>query len=243
MINSKLPSPIEILKNELKTLNFFRVDPSINEVYNNLSLDSDNVYNKFNPLLVKKQLFNFSFESNFSIIFKKVVHYVYFGGLINILDKSNINDISYYFALCGNKKNDNYIMRKFHFDYTVPEKQESYPKPIYHLHYAGKLTPLLKKKGFNDEERIDSHFSEPRLFYTPMSLALLLNLILREFKDPEDDDVTRIMENSFWKSIIIENENLLLKPFFETCSKFFEKRENKTDFKDKLFTTDYYYAN
>jgi hypothetical protein len=81
----------------------------------------------------------------------------------------------------------------------------------------------------------DFWLSEPRLCCMPISLALLVNLILKEFPDEKN---SKLIERSEWRDLVKKNEELILSPFFEECRKFFSKNEN-----NKLFLNDFYYGN
>jgi hypothetical protein len=74
----------------------------------------------------------------------------------------------------------------------------------------------MSELGCRDEQLDHMHvrLSEPRIFFWPMSLALLIDMALREFPD---QDSTRFREDSYWRGLIRKQETLVLRPFFEKC--------------------------
>jgi len=74
----------------------------------------------------------------------------------------------------------------------------------------------MKKMGCRQEQLDQMHpwLSEPRIFFWPMSLALLIDMALHEFPD---EPSTKFRGTSEWRSIIREHEALLLKPFCQKC--------------------------
>jgi hypothetical protein len=72
-------------------------------------------------------------------------------------------------------------------------------------------------------ENMQMKLSEPRIFYWPMSLALLIDMALHEFPDARSASFRATPE---WQSIIRDNEALLLRPFYEKCVEVIVK--NKT---------------
>lgn len=240
MLHSLLPTPKVLFANELKTLEFLRVNSTIATYFPELLKDADNSFFKLKSLINNPS--SFGFESHIkNILFLNNIHKIYFGGIINLKNSKTINDISYYFCLCGHNDDDNYIIRKFHFDYTNPLNNRRSPHPVFHLQYPGELSGYLNSNELKSDH-MDSWLSEPRIFFTPMSFALLLNLIFKEFHDPADGNFYKIREDKYWRSIVIENENLFLKPYYESCYNFLDRRYRKIDNNDKIFTTDYYYA-
>ncbi|MBE3039632.1 MAG: hypothetical protein IMZ62_12585 [Chloroflexi bacterium] len=63
--------------------------------------------------------------------------------------------------------------------------------------------------------------SEPRLFFWPMSLALLLDAVLHDFPDMKSSNFRRTDE---WRGIVRANEGLLLGPFARKCAEITSDR-------------------
>lgn len=240
MLNSLLPCPKDFYNNELKTIKFLKDNKTVETHFPELSRGADNSFYKLKSLL--KTPYSFGFESYLKdVIFLNKIYKIYFGGIVNLNNSNSYNDISYYLCICGHNDDDKYIVRKYHFDYTNPTNKRRSPHPIFHLQYPGKLSNYLNSNELKNDH-MNSWLSEPRIFFTPMSLALLLNLIFKEFHDPTDGNLYKIREDSHWRSIVIENENLFLKPYYESCYNFLDRRYRNVANCDKIFTTDYYYA-
>lgn len=235
MINNEFPSPSEFIENEIKTLEYLKNDKTIYENYLDLYNDARNSYFKYKDF---RKINSFNFESNLELIFQNDVRSIHVGSLIQLNNKTSFDNITYYFALCGHENNPNHILRKFHFDYTIPSNYRRTPHPIFHLQFCGTLSQNLENKGF-----IDRHFhpelSEPRIFFTPMTLALLLNMIFKEFNDEYIDNFRNTLE---WRNIVKQNEDLIMMPFYGLCNKFFVDRINRINHTNELFITDYCYA-
>src|SRR5207244_3451675 len=72
------------------------------------------------------------------------------------------------------------ILRKFHFDVAVANGKPSgrlQRHPRFHLQYCGEMVPYMARIGLSTAQLDQLHpkMSEPRIFYTPMSLALMLD--------------------------------------------------------------------
>lgn len=100
------------------------------------------------------------------------------------------------------------LLRRYHYDYECQEKD----KPAFHLQYGGQ--PLPSHDNYEGKGELASWLSEPRLFYTPMSLALLLEQVFLEFPD---DDTARLKEDSFWQKHVLRSQRKILQPYFERC--------------------------
>lgn len=104
------------------------------------------------------------------------------------------------------KKNN--LLRKYHYDYECKEKE----KPAFHLQYGGK--PLPSHDNYDGTAELVSWLSEPRLFYTPMSLALLLEQAFLEFPD---DLTLKVRKDSFWEKHVLRSQTEILHPYFMSC--------------------------
>lgn len=131
----------------------------------------------------------------------------YIGAEIKVKN-CNYEKLTYYFALCDDKE----IIRKFHFDYVPENTATRTPHPIFHLQYPGKIPPHLQELKHN---HLECGLSEPRITFTPMSLALIINIIFKEFCN---ENTYRVMEDPAWRGLIRRDENFLLAPFFERCN-------------------------
>jgi hypothetical protein len=139
--------------------------------------------------------------------------WVYVGGVIEI-DEDKISQLSY--CLCVAKDTtDNQprrILRKYHFDYANPALKRRTPQPIFHLQYPGRIPPAMP--GPLDDTHQDPALDEPRIFFVPMSLAMVLHIAFREFPDEFGE---RIRKDGYWLNILRDNQKALLEPFFQKC--------------------------
>lgn len=237
-IDVGFPLPEVLLKNENDTLKKFSEMKEFIENFPKFSSDAHHIYS-FNRNTNPSG--NFAFESFIELESENSEkRRVYVGALIKvskIKQKIKYENISYYFTICRDCKERAPITRKYHFDHAFTDAEFRNPK--FHLQYCGNLTPLLKNAGYVKEDlfHMEPSLSIPRIPYTPMSLALLLNLLLNEFKS-RSGDFSKICYLPEWKKLIKKNEDLLLKPFFNSCSNFFNSRVDK---KESL-TSDFYYG-
>jgi hypothetical protein len=231
-IDACYPTPLNIIKCEFETLRFFKDNPFGYQELPILSNDANTYYSAYyNKLKYHAQL-HFSFESTVDIKVDGKEGFAHIGSLIESKDTDNINRTTYYAAIC--RKEEKKLLRKYHFDYEPSGKLHRQPSPVFHLQYAGKLTPRLKDTNI-DDNHLDTWLSEPRFCYFPLSLALLINLILKEFPD---DTNSKLIEHPEWRRLVKKNENLIIEPFFKGCQTFFSN--NNTN---KLFINDFYYGN
>lgn len=224
------PTPKNILDCEVETLQFIK-DNFFN--YPDFSKLATDAYN-YLPKVKTAGKLKFEFESELQIRINGKQGFAYMGSTIKVVDENQFDDISYYVAICNDDIPQKRILRKFHFDYTSPQSPQRQPHPFFHLQYGGKLSLKLQNENL-EHQHIDAWLSEPRLCYTPLSLALLINMILKEFPNEIN---SKVIESSEWRDLIRKNENLLLAPFYKICHNFMSMRRS-----DQLFTNDFYYGN
>jgi hypothetical protein len=112
---------------------------------------------------------------------------------------------------------DNVLLRKFHYDHEANYLRD---KPFFHLHYGGK--PLPSQAHYDGMEELAPWFSEPRLFSTPMSLALILEQVFLEFPKI---DTEKIQKDKNWKGHVLKSQKEILAPYFELCCKKISENE------------------
>ncbi len=145
-------------------------------------------------------------------------HYltVHVGGLVEC-SEDNINNISYFMALT--EENDNghqkkhTVLRKYHFDYTAPGNERNTHHPMFHLQFPGKLSLHMPVNEY-DIAYLSPHLSEPRIFYLPMSLALVLHTAFSEFRY---SDTESIRKDAGWHSHVKKSQRALWLPYFKKC--------------------------
>ncbi len=235
------PKPNELLENEFGTLQFCKDNFFFNQTLEVLADDANKYHSsKYNIFKNRVKNFEFNFESKFTINADTLEGIVYVGAKI-LKSGDDIGNVTYYVAICKEEQGKKKILRKYHFDYNPASSTQGRDNsrnshPTFHLQYAGKLSPELEKLSM-DDSHMDTWLSEPRLCYSPISLALLINLVFKEFPGEMS---RRLIERSEWRNLIKKNEDLILAPFFKKCQMFFSHREQK---KVKgLFTNDFYYG-
>jgi hypothetical protein len=230
-INDKFPPPHEMLLNEIKTLAFLKDTNSIQTRFVKLAADAYSYY--FAVADRSKQPPAFAFESQFAIQTQKGEAVAHIGAQIvtDEADETKYSLVTYYLAVGKTKRGKMQLIRKYHFDYALPDTTHRQPHPVFHLQYAGRAAPALKE--LNDEH-LFVWLDEPRIYFMPMSLALLINLILKEFPDENN---TKIRESGEWRGLIRRNEDLLIKPYCDVCHAFIKGRKGS-----ELFINDFCYG-
>jgi len=235
LIDEGYPSPNELINNEINTLERLKDDTFLAQWKSSLVKDANIAYYQ------ATQSTCFVFESSFEIKVDNKPGMAFIGGKIIPSNDGNSYDlITYYLAICRGDEGKNKPLRKLHFDYAVLKSSYRQPHPVFHFQQPGELTPAMEEAGCNIDH-LDPWLSEPRLPYRPMSLALLINLVFKEF--PEEKSLNFI-ERTEWRTLIKKNEELLLYPYYEQCYKFVDKRK-KGVIKglSRLLTNDFYYGN
>lgn len=217
-----------MLNNEVTTLRRIDSNPIFKRDFSQLNTDAHNYLSDNEKSIKKNTLTKFDFQSvidNISLNGKSGVAVI--GALITT-NNGNYDQLTYYFALCDKNK----IIRKFHFDYAPKYISVRTPHPIFHFQYPGEMSPYILRLNLK-HDHLDPGLSEPRIFFTPMSLALIINLILKEFSD---ERTYKASEDRAWRDLVKKNEKDLLAPYFKTCNAFFTKSPGC------LFTSDFCYG-
>lgn len=123
-----------------------------------------------------------------------------------------LKNITYLLMVSQDDAKTKNVIKKFHFDFTHPSTERSSSQPAIHLQHGGKLPPGYKETY--SIEKLQVMISEPRIFYNPMSLALVLQIAFMEFPCC---DTNKILKEPEWKKLILRDQELLLKPFFLGC--------------------------
>ena len=222
--------PQNFKKNELNTLQTLRTQPFFQQNFQQLYLDAEQEYFRNDS----PRFQNFEFESHIDITIDQVLRRVYFGGkMIRDGRKQKYEEISYYLAICQSGCLPCQILRKFHFDCAVPGILRNKVVPLFHLQYAGELTPYLTKDGFN-LNNMESGFSEPRIIHFPITLALLLNMI---FVEAEDEKIKTYLLDEIWLNLVRKNEEFILFKYYEKCGNLIKlsKRNNSSFILDHCY--------
>lgn len=147
----------------------------------------------------------YKFETTWPVIHDATIFEIKIAGHMEIDNDGNLIFLSYVFCVCRDKS----ILRKYHYDYECSQGRN---KPKFHIQYGG--NPLPSSEDFDGVDLLASWLSEPRLFYTPMSLALVLDQAFLEFPD---DDTEKIRKDANWKGHLVDAQNKILAPYFERC--------------------------
>jgi len=222
------PSPENLIRNEVEVLRYLRDEPYIKERQIQFAQDAGKYYDQN-----RHGRSGFKFESFFDVwhapMHRKKAERAGKGrrtsnarltvsALIE-LDKGAFSNVSYCLAVCRIRFNRLTILRKFHFDVTAisdtstPRLQQH---PRCHLQYGGEMLPQMTIMGCR-QTQLDTMcpwLSEPRIFFSPMSLALLIDMALHEFPDPRS---AKFRARPEWRSIIRTHEDLVLRPFYQKC--------------------------
>lgn len=230
------PDPKKFLECERDTIQFLKDKPAVAKYFTHLKREAERRYASYEKINFKKLEFESEIEIDLSSKRNK-----YIPGIANVsayieMEAGGFKKISYNLAIINLDKNQkpSKILRKFHFDYDPPGADHRFPHPIIHLQYAGKLSPKLDAMNLKFDH-LDTDLEKPRLYYIPLSLALLINFVLKEFAGKESTNLIKLPE---WRNLIRKNENIVLEPFFANCHRFLRDRPD-----NRLFVNDFYYGN
>jgi hypothetical protein len=109
------------------------------------------------------------------------------------------------------------ILRKFHFDYVTEGEGKKRPEPRFHLQYGGELPHEMKRRGITNKHLrlLLPKVRQPRIFFWPMTIGLLMNTMFYEFPT---EDTDHILKESYWQNLVRQNEREILKPFYQKCA-------------------------
>lgn len=226
-IYNNFPESFAFKKNEFKTLEYIRNWGLIGSPFETLSSALNKCYEQHYN--VDFSIYPFELQLDFPMEIQDHIHRVVVGA--NIRGSKDIN--SYYLAICDAKEEQ--IIRKFHFDFALPDIKTLQRVPTFHLQYGGKSTQYIKDKNWNDD-KIDSWLSVPRLSFMPMNLALLLDLIFCEFTNK---DAKNIHEDSRWRTLVLDNEKFL---YFHYLTNIHTHMQSSR-YNNKYLLRDLYYGN
>lgn len=133
------------------------------------------------------------------------------------ISNGSISNMTSYFCIVEGADEPKKILRKFHFDYVTPRLDRVAKHPRFHLQYCGGLTPAMQGLGVGEElmEPLEPFMERPRIFFRPMTLGLLMNIVFHEFPC---NDTEEIRKRGEWLSLVRENEKRILVPFYKICA-------------------------
>jgi hypothetical protein len=222
------PSAKDLIESELSVLNHLRTDTYITENHSHLA----DAANKYYARSRASYAGGFEFFSYFDM-WHRPAH----KGKLKLarrgmptpnlrllvasridLKKGAFQNVTYCLAVCRLGRKGFPILRKFHFDiaFATGTTSRSQAHPSCHLQYCGDMIPAMAEMGVLQTQlnQLNPWLSEPRLFSSPMSLALLVDMAFHEFPDQPSG---KFRNTSAWKDLIRQQEALVLKPFYEKC--------------------------
>lgn len=222
------PLPGDLIKSEVGVLNYLRDEPFIKERHSQFAQDAGMYYGRN-----RDSRSGFEFFSYFDVWHKPMRNQEVASGrerkrspnvrlmLAARIGLSNgaFSDVTYCLAVCRIQSTRLTILRKFHFDITISSdtsQRQLQQHPRCHLQYCGEMVPHMAAIGCRETQLDQMHpwLSEPRIFFWPMSLALLVDMALHEFPDARS---AKFRASNEWRGIIRTHEALVLRPFYEKC--------------------------
>ncbi|WP_421945033.1 hypothetical protein [Pedobacter sp.] len=205
-IDENYPIFASFVKNELDTLEYIKTRALLTK-YENLSSSLDLAFYDLKQRLKSSNSPDFIFHCDFNMKVEKHNHRIIIGANV-VYDYAMC---SYFLAVVGKGDDEGKLIRKFHFDFALPTIATRQRVPVFHLQYGGELSPKVEESGLSGE-RLDSWLSVPRLNYTPINLALLLDILFCEFKTQETYDM---IQGDLWRAMIFNNEKFLTVNYFK----------------------------
>jgi hypothetical protein len=199
---------VEFKKNELKTLASLN-NHTFLKSFPELARAVELTYYQYKNADLSRR--NFSFTWIFELPVQEKPHKVLLGGHV----EGDFEETSYYLAICDSE-NNNELIRKFHFDYANPKIKTEQPVPTFHLQYGGRLYEQLKSQSIVDNYMF-TWLSVPRLNFSPINLALILDLLFCEFRTKE---VNTIVEDPHWRALVKQNELMLTAHYYKRIHYF-----------------------
>ena len=206
------PAPDVLLEMELETVEFLRGDSQVSSDFPDLAAKASLVI-----LATKKPPRLLVFGSHMLLNDPEDGLRIDIGVTIEAAERrSKYQNLSYFFAVSRAEDEFQKVMRKMHFDHAPCNLEARTAHPFSHIQYAGTLAPCMREAGFTDASisHMNPDFEGPRIPCPPISLAMLIHLLLREFPDTNG---TKLIERSDWRSLVRRNEELLLKDFHWSC--------------------------
>lgn len=210
-MDSVLPSYSDFFELECKTLKLIRNRLCLRKTLSHTADDAQ-------KMLGKGSGRNFGFCTHWDLIYHSKDCRVFLGAIVRRESgKDRILSMSYYVCVTEGREPPTKILRKFHFDYVTEAEKKKRPHPRFHLQYGGELPPGMKNRGVTDEhiKLLLPKVREPRIFFWPMTLGLLMNTVFCEFPT---EDTENIRKDSAWKNLVRRNERTILKPFYIKCA-------------------------
>lgn len=210
-MDSRLPSYSDYIALERKTLVLVRNSLCLRRTLSHTAEDAQKCLGSKNGGI-------FAFCTHWDVEYMSKDCRVFLGALvIRQSKKDKILRMSYYVCLVKGREPPQQILRKFHFDYVTEAEKRKRPHPRFHLQYGGELPPGMRARGVVDDhvKPLLPKVEQPRIFFTPVTVALLMNMLFYEFRTDDTDEIKRTGE---WRNLVRESERVILKPFYNKCA-------------------------
>jgi hypothetical protein len=219
------PSSLEFKKNELRTLQYITARARLLKNYSDLADAIRVAYSRYQSK--KTGEFDLDFHVEFDMEVQEAFHRVVIGAYV----VGDFDMCTYFLAVIGNDNESDEVIRKYHFDYAKPSIRTNQPVPTYHLQYGGELSEHFENKK---DTHLSNWLSVPRLTYSPVNLALLLDLLFCEFNTIETNKVTQDVD---WRSLVLHNEQFLTCQYYSSIYNHITSQ----DYKKTSLIRDYCY--
>jgi len=237
-ISKGYPDPIKLKKYERETLKFLHTQPIISKQFAHLAQQARLLYYELEGAKKLRNM-NIDFNAILEINVQGEIKRLYVGANLRSVRQNSRSFkhemVSYSLALCNSHEPPFELIRKFHFDYAVPGHTVKQELPIFHFQYGGRLSAFLKEHQI-DDAKIERRLDVPRLNHHPVTLALLLDIVFREFRSVETH---KIIEDSDWRALVRQNEELVVKPYYQRIARFIGSAKYGSD----CLIRDYCYGN
>lgn len=207
MMDTCLANAPAIIENDRRTLDWVRNKAATIPSLHSLFASADESMRRFDSRFGTNSYLTWSVlhESGDGSVLR-----LHVGGLIQLLDNV-IDNVSYCLCVADDEKKR--VLRKYHFDYANRAVRGARRSATFHLQYGGK--PLPQMGAEYDHDHMDGWLEEPRMFFLPMSLSLVLHMAFREFPD---EYTNRLCEEGEWRSIHVHrDQTCLIVPFLDKC--------------------------
>lgn len=228
-ISESHPSYQNFFKREIKTLRSLQANTGIGKSFRDLSEKSKIYYDTYKNKKFDMNKNSFQFNCELNLIVEKKERKVFLEAKV----EPNFSLVTYALSICDRMDNNgsHTLLRKFHFDFDLNSLKRN-DKPIYHIQYGGKPTPMLTELNI-DIKDINPWLSSPRINIPPTNLAIMLDVLFTEFPN---ETTAKIQEDPCWRDLIKTNEEFIFKEYYRGITRFFSN-EHTSNF---LFREFYY---
>ena len=137
-------------------------------------------------------------------------------GCYFLCDSNVLKQASYSVEICRTSEREGVstknVVSRMHFDYASRAEPNACQHPVFHIQMWGKLPQYLRDEGVKYENEENSAISYPRMPFAPLSLALFLNMTIKELGS---DNLRKLLKMPAWDELIKRHERKILAPFFD----------------------------